>query len=262
MSEEKTSPPAVPSATILLLRDGESGLEVFMVVRNYQIDFASGALVFPGGKVDPGDGAPTVFARCRSTAALDEEARALRVCGVREAFEECGVLLARAGADWVDPNAMPDFDGLREAVHGNRMDMTGLLEAHDLSLDLDVLVPFAHWITPDMMPRRYDTHFFLARSPDHHAAAHDGSESIDSVWINPQAALAEAEEGRWTIIFPTRMNLMKLARSRTVEEALAQAAAEPVVTVKPWIEQTADGPLLRIPENAGYAITSEPLEGP
>ncbi len=253
------TPPAL-SATILLLRDGAQGLEVFMVVRNYQIDFASGALVFPGGKVDEGDRAPSIRARCQGDAGLDEEALALRVCAVREVFEECGVLLADQGALSGVPAVLEDAEAVRSAVHGGQLDMEGLLGGHDLGLNLTALVPFAHWITPDMMPRRYDTHFFLARVPEAQAARHDGDESVDSVWINPAKALAEAEEGKWTIIFPTRMNLMKLARSSTVDEALTRAAAELVVTVKPWVENTSDGAFLRIPDDAGYEVTSEPLE--
>ncbi len=257
MDTEKTSQAAAPSATILLLRDGAEGIEVFMVVRNYQIDFASGALVFPGGKVDPGDAAEAVRRRCRGADGLDEEAITLRVCAVREVFEECGVLLADRGAD-----TFADAEAVRAAVHSGDMDMDGLMSAHDLHLDLSALVPFAHWITPDVMPRRYDTHFFLARAPKRQDAQHDGNESVDSVWINPGRALREAEDGKWTIIFPTRMNLMKLAESATVAEAMERAARDPIVTVKPWVENGPDGPILRIPDNAGYAITSESLDNP
>ncbi|MGF1456103.1 MAG: NUDIX hydrolase [Alphaproteobacteria bacterium] len=252
--------PAAPSATILLLRDGVQGLEVFMVVRNYQIDFASGALVFPGGKVDEGDRAPSIRPRCRGHEEHDEEALALRICAVREVFEECGVLLAEQGVLSGVPAALTNQETVRAAVHGGSMDMETLLSAHDLGLDLTALVPFAHWITPDMMPRRYDTHFFLARVPGAQAARHDGDESVDSVWINPARALQEAEDGKWTIIFPTRMNLMKLACSATVDEALARAAGETVVTVKPWVENTDEGAFLRIPDDAGYDVTREPLE--
>ncbi len=263
MADQPDNRPAVPSATILLLRDSPEGVEVFMVVRHHQIDFASGALVFPGGKLDEADADPALRALCRYEGTLDEEGLALRVGAIREAFEEVGVLLARAkapGAGWVLPTDIPQWEEYRTAVHGGQMDMMALLQATDLVLDLDCLVPYAHWITPDMMPRRYDTHFYLARCPSNYDARHDGGESVDSVWINPARALAEAEEGKWTIIFPTRMNLLKLSRAATVEEALATARTDPIVTVKPWVEEQDGQSILRIPEEAGYGVTWEPLE--
>lgn len=264
---------AVPSATILLLRDGAEGIEVFMVVRHHQIDFASGALVFPGGKLDEGDRDPGLRQRCilpDGGAALDDEALALRIGAIREAFEESGVLLAYgedgqwAGTDGsgalADPAAAAQLETDRTALHDGQLAMASFLETHGLTVDLRDLVPYAHWITPDFMRRRYDTHFFLARCPGHSCAVHDGSESVGSVWINPARALAEAEEGQWTIIFPTRMNLLKLSRSGTVAEALEAARQDPVVTVKPWVEERAEGAMLCIPEEAGYGVTSEPLE--
>ncbi len=110
------------------------------------------------------------------------------------------------------------------------------------------------------MPKRFDTHFFLAEAPAGHGALHDGAESVDSVWINPARALAEAEAGCWTIIFPTRMNLIKLARSATVPEAMRAARASAIVCVEPWIEDTEDGPVLCISEEAGYGAVREPLD--
>jgi len=124
------------------------------------------------------------------------------------------------------------------------------------------LVYFAHWITPERMPKRFDTHFFLAAAPPDQAAAHDGGESVDSVWIEPRLALAEADAGRRIIIFPTLRNLAKLARSHSVSEALGCAAREPVVTVLPWIEKGEAGLVLRIPEDAGYDVSAIPFQPP
>ncbi len=258
------SPVAVPSATVLLLRDSPEGVQVFMVVRHHQIDFASGALVFPGGKVDADDASAKVRARCTLECDFDDAGLALRVGGIREAFEESGVLLARRrGADigLVDPATLSDPEGARERLNAGELSMGDFLEAEDLELALDTLVPFAHWITPDMMPRRYDTHFYLAACPPSWNAIHDGSESVDSVWINPARALAEAAEGQWTVIFPTRMNLMKLARSTCVTQAIERARIERIVTVKPWIEDRGEeGQVLCIPTDAGYGAVTEPIE--
>ena len=107
-----------------------------------------------------------------------------------------------------------------------------LLACETLVPALDALVPFAHWITPDFVPKRYDTHFFLALAPPDHALAHDGREAVDSVWISPQAAIAEHGK-RFKLLFPTHRNLWKLAAHADAASALAAARAAPVVTVMP-----------------------------
>lgn len=247
--------PPVPSATLLLVRDGASGLEVFMVMRHRQIDFAPGAMVFPGGKVDDADHAPELAARCRGLDRLAGEERALRIAALREAFEECGVLLARqrGEAELVPAARAGEIEARhRAALHTGERSLLEIVEREDLELACDLPVPFAHWITPEGAPRRYDTHFFLVAAPEAQVAAHDGQESVDSVWIAPAAAQAEEEAGRLTIVFPTVMQLAKLGRSASVAEALAAARREEVVTVLPWIAPSDDGPVLCIPEDAGY----------
>jgi 8-oxo-dGTP pyrophosphatase MutT (NUDIX family) len=240
MSDTRPSPRL--AATVLLMRDRPAGLEVFMVERHHQIDFATGALVFPGGKVEPADADPRLRARCGESLAGDDEARALRVAAIRETFEECGVLLARARG------AEPLF---ARAAAGE--DFAELVEREDLLLACERLVPFAHWITPALVPKRFDTHFFLTAAPEDQLALHDGHESVDSLWISPHAALGEAETGRRTIIYPTLMNLVRLAESRDVADALERARKQPIVTVQPAIARGADGkPQLAIPDHAGY----------
>lgn len=230
------------AATVMLVRDRARGLEVFMVERHHQIDFATGALVFPGGKVDPADADPGLRPRCGESLAADDDARALRVAAIRETFEECGILLARArGAESL-------FGG---AAAGS--EFAALVEREDLLLACDQLVPWAHWITPAVVPKRFDTHFFLAAAPEDQLALHDGHESVDSVWITPADALRAAETNARTIIYPTVMNLLRLAESRDVADALERARKQPIVTVQPEIARGADGkPMLAIPAAAGY----------
>ena len=128
------------------------------------------------------------------------------------------------------------------------------------SLAGDMLTPFAHWITPNMMPKRFDTRFYLASAPEDHLAVHDGSESVDSVWIRPEHALKEADAGTRTIIFPTRMNVEKVGRSPSVAHAIETARTTRVVTVEPQVTKNEKGePVLRIPVEAGYSVTEEPL---
>lgn len=260
---ERTPPTPIASATVLLVRDGTSGLEVFMVERHHQVDFASSALVFPGGKVDVADRAAALRARSAGAAGLDDEALALRVAAVRETFEESGVLIARrrgraallAHAE-VGPIAARD----RAELLAGRLAFGEIAECYDLELACDALVPFAHWITPEFMPKRFDTHFYLVAAPPDQAAAHDGGESVDSLWIAVERAIEDAQAKRRSIIFPTLRNLVKLGRSRSVAEALERARREPIVTVLPHVARGANGPVIRIPAAAGYDLDEAPLD--
>ena len=252
----------VPSSTLLLVRDGAAGLEVFMVERHREIDFAPGAMVFPGGKLDEGDAAPALHAHCRGTGELDAEATALRVGALREAFEECGVLLARPrGEEALVPAArsLEIEKRHRKALHAGETSLLEIVEGEGLELACDLLVPFAHWITPEGSPRRYDTHFFLVAAPDDQVAAHDGMEGVDSVWITPPDAIEAEESKSRTIVFPTLMQLRKLGGSGDVNGALDAARGAPVVTVKPWVEPGDAGPSICIPEEAGYTPCRVPL---
>jgi 8-oxo-dGTP pyrophosphatase MutT (NUDIX family) len=248
----------VPSATIMMLRDGPDGLEVFMVVRHHQIDFASGALVFPGGKADPQDFDPALTPHLDGAAA-DDAMRAIQVSAIREAFEECGILLAReeGHSGLIGADRLVALESYRTSLHSGAASLKAFVEHERLRLACDQLVHFAHWVTPEMMPKRFDTHFFLAAAPGDHLAVHDGHESVDSVWIRPAEALAQARSGVRTIIFPTLRNIEKLGSYATVEQAMAGARASKVVCVLPWTERRDDGTFLCIPTEAGYAISEE-----
>jgi 8-oxo-dGTP pyrophosphatase MutT (NUDIX family) len=257
MTENPTKPPPapVPAATILLVRDAAKGLEVFMVKRHHQIDFAKGALVFPGGKAAKSDFDAELAAYMDGASSWSADMRALAAAAIREAFEEAGILLARDArtGELVDEARLEQLDVYREPLEKGETSLRDLVVRENLRLACDRLVHFAHWITPKMMPKRFDTHFFIALAPAGHAGRHDGRESVDSVWLAPDDAVADRK--RWNIIFPTKLNLMKLAQSKSVDEALAAARAAPPLTVEPWIEEGADGPILRIREDAGYEQT-------
>jgi 8-oxo-dGTP pyrophosphatase MutT (NUDIX family) len=235
-----------PAATVMLLRDGGAGLEVFMVVRHDAIAFAGGALVFPGGRVDDAD---------HEIAAPDGNAFA--VAAIRETFEECGVLLARpaGGAGLIAPERALAIEAKwRAPLCGGETDFAAILAAEKLELSADLLVPYAHWITPRTQRKRFDTHFFLAQAPADQLAAHDGSESVDSVWITPEAALAGQASGQYKLVFPTFLNLKKLGRHTTAAAALAATRAAKVVTVMPEPIKPAEGTkrFLRLPVEADY----------
>ncbi len=256
MSAPVQAPAPKLAATILLVRDGASGLEVFMVERHHKIDFATGAMVFPGGKIEPGDADPRLRERCAGAATLDADGLSIRVGAIRETFEECGVLLARprGSSSLVSAERLRELEARwRDRLNSDDAGLADVALAEDLELACDLLVPYAHWVTPEMVPKRFDTYFFLVAAPLDQVALHDGGESVDSVWTTAQHALAEAEAGRRTIIFPTLMNLNLLGEARDVADALARTRARSVVTVRPRIGRTPDGkPELLIPPEAGY----------
>ena len=251
----------IPSATVLLLRDGASSLEVFMVLRNAGIDFAGGALVYPGGKSDPADFTEETAAYCDGVDGLDLVDIGNRVCGIRETFEEAGFLLARERSD----NALVSGGRClqlgaqyREAVHAGDLTMRDLAAEERLTLACDLMVPFARWITPARSPKRFDTWFFLARAPEGQSGSHDQTESVDSLWISPDAALKGAADQSYKIVFATRCNLAKVGRRATVAEALETAQDDDIVPVEPDITVLDDNRVsFKLPADAGYGIVEE-----
>jgi len=256
---------ARPAATIVLLRDGGDGLEVFMLVRHHAIDFASGAMVFPGGRVEENDFALAGNAAlCPNGNGFDIEAMAFRVAAIRETFEECGVLFARPNQPTGTIDAqLVDAETLKKVARTHRAplasglaDFDAVLTEYGLCAATDLLTHFAHWITPRNQPKRYDTHFFLAEAPAHHLAVHDGEEAVDSLWITPRQVLSDTKAGRFKLVFATQMNLTKLANFKTAAEAIAATRESDIVTVLPDVSNI-DGTrrVLRIPIEAGYGAS-------
>jgi 8-oxo-dGTP pyrophosphatase MutT (NUDIX family) len=225
------------------------------MVRHYEIDFNSGALVFPGGSVDPGDhdiaGKPELYAGGEG---LDAPALGFRIAAIRETFEESGILLAkpRGSSELVSPARAAEISAAFRAAPNKNQIFLKILTDNGMLVTLNELVPFAHWITPEGMPKRFDTHFFLAAAPPEQVGAHDGKESTDSIWISPREALAGGESGRFKLPFPTTRNLIKLGKYRTVKDALDAARQSKIVTVMPVMTKLNGGRQLRIPRDAGY----------
>src|SRR4051812_43580149 len=248
-----------PASTILLLRDSAatSGeVEVFMMVRHYEIEFNSGALVFPGGSVDKND--QEIIARPElytGGEGLDADALSFRIAAIRETFEESGILLAHAkgsGALIPAQRASAIEAGCRKDLCEGNVSFLKVLSDNELVLALDELIPYAHWITPEGMPKRFDTWFFLAAAPPDQLGTHDGRESTDSIWVSPREALAGGESGRFKLPFPTTRNLIKLGKQGSIQAALDDASGKPVVTVMPVMTRLNGGRQLRIPLEAGY----------
>ncbi|HEY2178843.1 MAG TPA: NUDIX hydrolase [Caulobacteraceae bacterium] len=253
---DRPAAPVLPAATVLLLRDAPA-FEVLMVQRHHQIDFAAGALVFPGGKIHASDEARTWKERAlgwEETAPLE---RGLRIAAIREAYEECGILLARH-ADLSHFAGDDRARAAREAVVARPESFIALVHELDLKLDLAALAVFARWITPAMMPKRFDTWFFVAPAPPDQLAICDGWETVDAEWIEPAEALRLAAAGRRSVIFPTRMNLKLLAQASGAQDAADRARARKLVTVQPQMVEGPDGRRLVIPSDAGYGEVSVP----
>ena len=245
-----------------MLRDSPSGLETFMVVRHHQIDFASGALVFPGGKVDPGDF--DVREYCNGVDTIGDEALGMMTGAIREAFEECGVLLARVAgvSDLISVERLRALDQYRDQLNKKELTLIEFLQREKLTLACDRLQHFAHWVTPPMLSKRFDTHFYLAAAPRDHLAIHDGHESVDSIWISPHDALAGSKDGTYKIIFPTLLYVELLALSGDVRNAIEKARARRIFEVLPWTEQRADGTYICIPPEAGYPYSEQKITDP
>lgn len=257
-------PPAIPASTIVLIRDGDAPLsgsvdvEVLVVRRHGKSGFMAGATVFPGGKVDPCDAELATADAIASTPRASSPALPFWIAAARELHEEASVLLAsdaagqRVGAD--DCAAvLPHLDALRD---GHRIDAAahhGLLNDRGWRFALDELVPFAHWVTPKVEPRRFDTWFFVAIAPPEQAGRIDGFETTALGWMSAADAIAKHESGGdiW-LPPPTYHTLHRIAE-------IGGTAANVVATLRDagrvprwmphFIADTADGPLIVLPDD-------------
>ncbi|MEX1036514.1 MAG: NUDIX hydrolase [Sneathiella sp.] len=262
----KKEVPLKPAATVLLVRDRVSKsdkIEVFMVVRHHQIDFASGALVFPGGKVDEGDMDPALIEFLPESERGDDALRGFKIASIRESFEEANILLARNR----ETGELVTHDRLemlaakyRMPLQNGELPILDMVKTENLELATDLLGHFAHWLTPTHMPKRFNTHFFIAKAPPHQLAAHDGEESVDSVWVGPNEILEEADKGNYTVVFPTRMNVEVLGRFNSSQDAVENAKGTNTFSVLPQMEVTDEGKFLLIPKEAGYSVTRRRID--
>jgi 8-oxo-dGTP pyrophosphatase MutT (NUDIX family) len=257
--------PVRDAATVMLLRDGADGVEVFMLRRNLNSDFVGGAYVFPGGAVDDHDRHEDLDAVCRgrrdaaASAQLGVERGGLAywVAAIRECFEEAGVLLAYHRSGGVmrlrNPSTKERFARHRHAVDSGQRRLVDICQEEQLQLAVDCMYYFSHWITPEGAPRRYDTRFFVARAPEDQEPLHDDHEVIANVWIRPQDALDRHRAGEFDLIFPTMRSLQTLARFDTADEVLEAAQAiEAVPAILPRIVEDHGGYRIVLPGDPEY----------
>jgi 8-oxo-dGTP pyrophosphatase MutT (NUDIX family) len=227
--------PARPSATVVLARDANEAPELFMVQRPVRAAFGA-AYVFPGGVVDASDA--TVHGACAGldTAladqrlAVDSAGLDYYVAAVRELFEETGVLLAQTGA------SAKALDNCRRRINAATLTWPEFLATNSVTLSLDALAYFSHWITPTARTKRFTTRFFLAELPAGQTAEHDPGELTDSRWTTAEGALAAAERGEIELRLPTIKTLESLAQHKSVAALMVWARereAAGVETIQP-----------------------------
>ncbi len=249
MDDAKPLPPAIPAATLILMRDRRVGPpEILMTERHADMAFAAGALVFPGGRIDPED-------KAAAAALPGFPDAAARIAAIRETIEETGILPA------AKPVASDEDAEIVRAALTSGQALPDALAGQGLSLDLAQLTPFARWLPNFRETRRFDTLFFIAEAEADAAEAELAeAEAGRSLWASAADIIAEIVAGRAHAIFPTRRNLERLARFGSIEEARADAARHPVETITPWVEVRDGAPHVCIAEGIGYPVTSELLE--
>jgi 8-oxo-dGTP pyrophosphatase MutT (NUDIX family) len=272
------SVPVRDAATVMLLRDGDDGLEVCMLQRNLNSDFVGGAYVFPGGGVDPDDAGEDAQRVCQGRTddvasrlvGVERGGLSFWVAAVRESFEEAGVLLAARDdgtvVSFADPEVAARFELHRAEVDAGRRSIAEVCRVEELRLTVGDMHYFSRWVTPLGAPRRYDTRFFVAAAPEEQVALHDDREVIGTRWLTPRQALADHEGGRMTMIFPTVRTMVALDRFDSAAAVLEHAAAQAEVpAVLPMLRDEGGGLRLILPgdpEGTGGvydAISGEPL---
>lgn len=243
---------AIPkdASTIVLMRDINSsgaGPELLMLRRHTKSSFLPGAYVFPGGTVEVADCVNQVEEICHGLtfrqarniiydASSPEKALGFFVAAIREAFEEAGVLLAyRECPDLIaiSEEQKARFAGYRRQVREDPFSFLAIVQKEGLRLATDRLFYFAHWITPEIMPIRFDTRFFVAAAPPNQEALYDALETTDSKWITPQEVVEEHKKGRLNVAFPTLCNIRALAEFSSVEEVIASTQGKEVPAIQP-----------------------------
>src|SRR3954464_2275132 len=250
------------ASTVVLLRDRPDGMQAYLLRRTRTMAFAAGMYVFPGGSVDPRDetlsdaawAGPPPAAWASLLSADEALTKALVCAAVRETFEESGVLLAGAGPDAVVADTTgDDWETDRAALVDHSLSFAAMLDRRGLTLRADLLRPWAHWITPEVEPKRFDTRFFVAALPTGQRTRDVGGEADLVAWVRPADALAAADGGEMGMLPPTAFTLSELATYDDVAAVLDAGTARDVKPVVPKIVVgDDDGARLLLPHDEDY----------
>ena len=249
--------PPKEAATVIVLRDSDHGIEVFCVERSKQSKFMGGAVVFPGGKLDPTDldarWIASVGAASPRNALFSPDpdtARGLAIAACREALEEAALLFVAGGH-----LAHEDVLALRERAKTDPSAILTALESMGVVLDLAALEPFSRWLTPTAEARRFDTRFYLARAPQGQSGAHDAYETTSSFWSTPSGVLARFEKREVFLAPPTQRTLENLVPAKTVDDAFALARAANLDVICPKLVKQDDTMALVLPGDPEHDVT-------
>lgn len=252
MPAEAPRADAIPAATLVIMRPSDTGGpdEILMVKRAANMAFAAGAVVFPGGRIDPDD---YLVAQRHGFGERDAEGAA-RVAAIRETLEETGLAVG-----WPTLGEQ-DADAVRRALLSDTL-LSDILAGRGDRLALDALVPFARWCPNFKEARTFDTRFFAVQAPNYrHELTVEVAEHSHIFWASARETLAMADRQEVSVIFPTRRNLERLGQVSDFASFSVHADSYPVELVTPWIEERGGQMHLCIPGNLGYPVTSEPFE--
>jgi 8-oxo-dGTP pyrophosphatase MutT (NUDIX family) len=254
----------VPAATLVLLRNRSAGaFEVLLIRRHTASKFAAGDFVFPGGKIEVSDGADDAAAWCRSIDAAQAARRlglgapASAALGhwvgvIRETFEEVGILLAYAADGRPVRLDRERYGAYRRACQADHRAFWELLRAERLTLATETLVYFAHWITPEVQPLRFDTRFFAAMMPEGQEAIADEREITEVRWLTPGEAIEANARGQLSLRNPTVKNLQLFDGAATTAAALERLNGREVRTILPRVIIEGDKRRVILPGEPGY----------
>lgn len=239
---------AIPAATLVIMRPSGAGPdEILMVKRSVTMAFAAGAVVFPGGRVDPDD---YLVARQHGAGFVEADGAA-RVAALRETLEETGLAVGWPAL------AEKDAAEVRQALLAGTL-LSDILAARGDRIALEALVPFARWCPNFKEARTFDTRFYAIAAPPHgHELTVEEAEHSHIFWASAKDTLAMADRGEVSVIFPTRRNLERLAESVDFSDFSARSSRFPVDLITPWVEEREGQAHLCIPDHLGYPVTSE-----
>ncbi len=258
------------AATVILLRDNEPrGFDVFLLKRHEKSSFMGGNYVYPGGRVDGNDGSMELYSLSRGITLEEaqknlertfspEESLAHWIAAIRELFEEAGVLLTydQKGNLFQPKNReeREKFFHYRELLQKGKITIGEMAQKENLLFALDQLHYYAHWITPEARPERFDTRFFLARYPLGQEATHDRKETTAGIWVSPQKALEENLKGDVILSPPTLKTLEDLSRFKTVDNVFHSLKKDDIRPILPILTRVSDTTLIVFPWDPEYEI--------
>jgi len=254
--------PIRDASTVILLRPSRTGIETFMLCRHRKSGFMGGAHVFPGGKLDESDLSDSWTRhvdgdddaiRERLGETDPRRSRGLLIAGVRETFEEAGVLLARTPSE-------TDLADARRRLHDGSSFLS-LAEATSMRIDAVSLTPYARWVTPELESHRFDTRFYVAVVPGDQEASHDGSETTSAVWLRPSAAIDRMRAGEIKLAPPTVRTLAWLAEFGDTASVIESAASRRPPLVRPRVVPSDGGWFLALPGDPAHPEADRALPG-